>query len=160
MGSQGRVFTSVFQAVAVTAQQDLLSLLASSSVPLELIYASITQSSDAGDAQDEMLRVRIRRGMTTVGSGGTTPAMNPADPVNALVAATATCRANDTTAASAGTIVEMLEEAFNVRAGWIYMPVPEARIVCNVSTRIAINLVTTPADSLTMSGTIIWRELP
>lgn len=154
----GRVYTSVFQAVAVTAAQDLLSLLASASVPLKLISARIGQSSDAGDAQDELLRVRIRRGMTTVGSGGTTPAMNAVDPVLGGTA-TATCRANDTTAASGGTIVEMLEDTFNVRSGWIYMPVPEERIICAVSTRLAINLVAAPTDSLTMSGTIVWEEL-
>jgi len=156
----GRIYTSVFQAVAVTAAQDLLSLLATSTAPLELIYASISQSSDAGDAQDELLRIRIRRGMTTVGSGGSAPAMSPTNPRETLAAASATCRANDTTAASAGTIVEMLEETWNVRSGpWIYFPAPEARIHCDISTRVAINLPAAPADSLTMSGTIIWREL-
>lgn len=153
----GRLYTSCFQAVAVTAGQDLLSLLATSTVPLKIHYFSCGQSSDAGDAQDELLRIRFRRGMTTVGSGGSAPAMNPLD-VRELTAATATARANDTTPASIGTIVEIWEECFNVRSGYIFMPTPELRPTIGISTRGAFNLPSAPADSLTMSGTIVWEE--
>lgn len=153
-----RVFTSVFQGVSVSAAQDLLSLLASSSVPLKLISARIGQSSDFGDAQDELLRVRIRRGMTTAGSGGSAPSMYDVDK-RRNATSSATCRANDTTAASGGTIEELYEETFNVRSGWIYMPTPEERLVCAVSTRIAINLPAAPVDPLTLSGEICWMEL-
>jgi hypothetical protein len=153
----GRLYTSVVQNVAVTAAQDVLSLLASAAVPLKLHYFSLSQSSDVGDAAEELLRIRIRRGMTTVGSGGTTPAMNPVSVLES-VAATATCRANDTTAASAGTIVELWEECWNVRAPYIWLPTPEMRLSCNVSTRIAFNLPSAPADSLSVSATIVWEE--
>lgn len=153
----GRFYTSVFQAVAVTAAQDLLSLLAPAATILKVHYFSCGQSSDAGDAQDELLRIRIQRGMTTVGSGGTAPAMNPIDAQNTM-AALATARANDTTAASSGTITQIWEECFNVRSGYIYMPIPELRPTVAVSTRLAFNLVAAPSDSLTMSGTIVWEE--
>ena len=152
------LFTSVFQRVAVTAGQDLLSLLAPSTKCLKVHYFSCGQSSDFGDAQDELLPIRFQRGMTTVGSGGTTPAMNPVDPLW-TIAAGATARANDTTPASAGTIVQMTEECFNVRAGYVWMPTPAFQIIIAPSTRGAFNLPTAPADSLTMSGTIVWEEL-
>lgn len=154
----GRLYTSCFQAVAVTALQDAMSLLAASGCALKVHYFSLGQSSDSGDAQDELLRIRFRRGMTTVGSGGSAPAMNPVDATN-TTAATATCRANDTTPASAGTIVEMTEECFNVRAGYVWMPTPAMQITIAPGTRGAFNLPAAPADSLTMSGTIIWEEL-
>ncbi len=153
----GRFYTSVFQAVAVTATQDLLSLLAPSGTIIKVHYFSCGQSSDAADAQDEMLRIRIQRGMTTVGSGGTTPAMNPVEAQNTM-AALATCRANDTTAASGGTITQIWEECFNVRSGYVWMPPPGLQPTVAVSTRLAFNLVAAPADSLTMSGTIVWEE--
>lgn len=153
----GRLYTSVFQAVAVTAAQDLLSLLAPAATIIKLHYFSCGQSSDFGDAQDELLRIRIQRGMTTVGSGGSAPAMNPVDAQNTM-AALATARANDTTAASAGTITQIIEECFNVRSGYIFMPLPDYRPTIAVGTRLAFNLVGAPADSLTMSGTIIWEE--
>ncbi len=153
----GRLYTSVFQAVAVTAAQDLLSLLAPAATILKVHYFSCGQSTDAGDAQDEMLRIRIQRGMTTVGSGGSAPAMNPIDAQNTM-AALATARANDTTAASSGTITQIWEECFNVRSGYIFMPTPEMRPTVAISTRLAFNLVAAPADSITMSGTIVWEE--
>jgi hypothetical protein len=153
----GRLYTAVFQAVAVTAAQDLISLLTTAASPVRVHYFSCGQSSDFGDAQDELLRIRIQRGMTTVGSGGTVPAVNPIDAANTMAAATV-ARANDTTAASAGTITQIWEECFNVRAGYIFMPTPEMRPTIAVSTRLAFNLVAAPADSLTMSGTIVFEE--
>jgi hypothetical protein len=151
------MYSATFQAVAVTAAQDLISLLASSTVRIKLHAAYIGQSSDAGDAQDEFLRIRIRRGMTTVGSGGGT--FTPVDLGLTGTAAASTARINDTTAASAGTILEIHEECFPVRGGWVYMPTPDMRPICEVSTRIAINLPAAPADSLTMSGTVYFEEL-
>ena len=154
----GRIYTAVFEGVAVTAQQDFFAVQCTASVPVRLISCRIGQSSDAGDAQDEMLRIRIQRGMTSDGSGGGTVTPRPVD---VLVGGTAasTVRINDTTPASGGTIHVLLADVFNVRAGWIYMPVPEERIVCAVSTRIAIGLLTTPADSLTMSGALAFEEI-
>lgn len=153
----GRMYTASFAGVAVTAQQDLISILCTAATPVRLHACFIAQSSDAADAQDEQLRIRIQRGMTSVGSGGGT--MTPCDIHNTGTAAVSTARINDTTIASAGTITIVHEDAFNVRGGWVWMPTPEMRPVCVVSTRIAVGLVTTPADSLTMSGTLYFEEL-
>ncbi len=153
----GRMYSATFANVAVTAQQDLISVLCTAATPVRLHAIMIAQSSDAGDAQDEMLRIRIQRGMTTVGSGGGT--MTPCDYQNSGTAAVSTARINDTTPASSGTITIVHEDCFNVRAGWAWIATPEMRAVCTVSTRIAVGLVTTPADSLTMSGTLYFEEL-
>jgi hypothetical protein len=153
----GLMYSAVFQAVAVTAAQDLLSLLTTSACPIRLHYFSCGQGTDVGDAAEEILRIRIQRGMTTVGSGGSAPAAVPL--IRGGRAATATPRANDTTAASGGTIEQVWEENWNVRTQYIWMPTPEMRPDCDVSMRIAFNLVGAPADSLTLSGTIVWEEL-
>jgi len=153
----GRVYTAVFQAAAVSAAQDLFMLLASSTVPIKIHAIYIGQSSDAGDAQDELLRITLKRGMSTSGSGGSTPtpvALNPGDPASGV-----TAHANDTTASSGGTIVVLDEQCFNVRAGYVYVPTPEARPVVPAGGRLAVNLPTAPADALTMSGTIYFEEL-
>lgn len=153
----GLIYTSVFQAVAVTAAQDLMSLLTTSACPIKLHYFSCGQNTDFGDAQEEILRIRIRRGMTTVGSGGSAPAAVPQ--LRGGRAALSTPRANDTTAASGGTIEEVWEELWNVRTPFIWMPTPQIQPDCDVSMRIAFNLPVAPADSLTMSGTVVWEEL-
>ncbi len=153
----GRMYTATFQGVAVSVAQDLISLLATSTTKIRLHACYIGQSSDAADAQDEMLRIRIRHGMTTVGSGGGT--FTPVDLHRTGTAAGSTARINDTTAASAGTITEVHEECFNVRAGWVYIPPPDMRPICDVSVRIAVNLPAAPADPLTMSGTLYFEEI-
>ena len=153
----GLMYSAVFQAVAVTAAQDLLSLLTTAACPIKIHYFSCGQGTDVGDAAEEILRIRIQRGMTTVGSGGSTP--NEVPLLRGGRTALADARANDTTAASGGTIEQVWEENWNVRTTYIYMPTPEMRPDCGVSMRIAFNLVGAPADSLTMSGTIVWEEL-
>lgn len=153
----GLMYSACFQAVAVTAAQDLLSLLTTAACPIKIHYFSCGQGSDVGDAAEEILRIRIQRGMTTVGSGGSTPAEVPL--LRGGRTALADARANDTTAASSGTIEQVWEETWNVRAPYIWMPTPAIQADCGVSMRIAFNLVGAPTDSLTMSGTIVWEEL-
>jgi len=153
----GLMYSAVFQAVAVTAAQDLLSLLTTSACPIKVHYFSCGQTSDVGDAAEEILRIRIQRGMTTVGSGGTAPAAVPL--LRGGRTGLSTPRANDTTAASGGTIEQVWEEPWNIRAPYIWMPTPAIQVDCAVSMRVAFNLVAAPADSLTMSGTIVWEEL-
>lgn len=151
------VFIVPIDAVAVTAVQDLWSFLPATDKPIELLGAVLNQSSDAGDAQDEQLRVRIRRGFTSAGSGGSSVTAGLLDALDS--AAATTCRINDTTQASGGTIVTLLADAFNVRAGWVYRPLPEERIRCQPGVRLVIDLPAAPADSLTLSGYALIKEL-
>lgn len=153
----GRIYTAVFQAVAVTAAQDLFMLATGSTVPIKIHACFIGQSSDFGDAQDELLRIAIKRGMTVNGSGGSTPTAVPV--VSGDSATTVTVHANDTTASNTGTIVVLDEQCFNVRAGYVYVPTPSMQPTCGISSKIAFNLVGAPADSLTMSGTVYFEEL-
>jgi hypothetical protein len=152
-----RVYSMVVQAVAVTAAQDFMSVLTPAGFSGILLGAEIGQSTEFGDAADENMRVRIRRGMTTVGSGGGT--VTPVDYQNSGTASTCTGRINDTTAASAGTITECYETCFNVRAGWVWTPPPQLQFVWLPSTRIAINFPAAPVDSITFSGVLYFGEL-
>jgi hypothetical protein len=153
------MYTAVFQAVAVTAAQDLFTIITSSTAAVVVHAIYIGQSSDFGDAQDELLRIALKRGMTSNGSGGGTYTPVPLVPTDAAFGGT--CRINDTTASSGGTIVVLDEQCFNVRSGYVFVPTPEMRSVVQASTggRFAVNLVAAPADSLTVSGTIYFEEL-
>ena len=150
----GRMYSATFEEVAVTAVQDLFELVAPADSAVILHSVSISQSSDAGDAQSEMLNLLYHRGSTS-GSLGTT--VTPA-PLNLGDAAFGgTCEANNTTQSTEGTILRA--ENFNVLAGYLWQPTPEERIVISPSGRLIIELQTTPADSLTMSGTIVFEEI-
>lgn len=153
----GRLYTVQFSAVAVTAQQDLFMVAPATNRPIVIHGLFVGQSSDAGDAEDEMLRISVIRGHTTVGSGGTS--FTPIPQLALDSAAGFTARVNDTTVATAGTAVVLHADTFNVRAGYPLLLTPETRWHCTAaSTRIVVRLLTTPADSLTMSGTLLVEE--
>jgi len=42
---------------------------------------------------------------------------------------------------------------------FVYLPPPELRIVVPVGDVVVVNLNTTPADSITMSGTMYFEEI-
>lgn len=152
-----RRYAVTFSAVAVTAQQDFFEVVAPGTISCVLHSVYLSQSSDAQDAQDELLGVAIKSGQTTSGSGGSAPTPVPLDFGDAASGATA--EVNNTTKASAGTIVTHHSDTFNVRAGWNYRPTPEERVAFRGGRRLTVELLTTPADSLTMSGTLIFEEI-
>lgn len=151
------MFTVGFDAVAITAQQDLIALATASQKPIWIHEIQIFQTSDFGDAQDEILPVVVKRGATTVGSGGSSATPVATDGGSASSGVTA--RVNDTTIASGGTIVSLPRLPFNVRAGLIWVPTPSCQIYVVGSSRIVVGLTGTPADSLTCSGFMTYEEL-
>jgi hypothetical protein len=150
----GRMYSATFEQVAVTAVQDLFELVAPADSVVLLHSVTLSQSTDAGDTESEMLNLLYHRGSTS-GSGGTS--VTPA-PLNLGDAAFGgTCEANNTTQSTEGTILRA--DNFNVLAGYIWQPTPEERIVLSPSGRLIIELQAAPADSITMSGTIVFEEI-
>lgn len=143
-------YTVEFDAVAVTAQQDLIALASASTTVLELLGIVLSQNTEFGDAQEEELLLYIKRGVgSTVGSGGSS--QTPAKLETGAAAAAFTARKNDTTKMTAGTITVLHPDSWNVRTQWIFEPTPERRIFLSPSERLTLELATTPADSITMN---------
>lgn len=152
-----RLYTAVFDSVAVAAQQDLFELTAPAATGLMIHEIRIGQSSTTTGAE---LLLRLKRGTstTTSGSGGGTAtpvALCPGD-----AASVTTVEINNTTkmVVGSGTISQLLADTFNVLSGWIWLPTPEMRIVVSPSQRFTVELATTPGASLTLSGTITFEE--
>jgi hypothetical protein len=125
--------------------------------PVEIIGFFLGQSSDFGDAQAEMLPYSVIRGHTTTGSGGTTVTARPQNRSGAT--AGAVVMANNTTQATVGTPVTMHADTFNVMAGEkLWIPDSCEWEASQADTTILIRLGAAPADALTMSGTIYFRE--
>lgn len=154
------IYSVSFEKVSVTAVQDLFAIVAHASKQCVLLGFSLAVSggaADAGDAQEELLGIRIRSGQTSAGSGGSAPTPVPQDA--SLAAAGFTARVNDTTQASAGTIVTHLATALNNRAG-LDMPLTEGQqIIFGAGRRLTIELTTAPADALEISGTAWVQEI-
>ena len=153
----GRMYTAVFAAVSVTAQQDFFEVNAPADSVVVLHEINITQTSDVGDAAEEMLSLAIKSGATTSGTGGTTPTAVPMSLGDAAFGGSV--EVNNTTKALGGTIVTHYRESFNIRSGFKYLPTPETRKPLSPSARLTVELVTTPADALTMDGTITFEEV-
>lgn len=145
-----------FEGVSVSLAQDFFELTPADDRPIEIVSGEIGQYSDMGDAEEEGLRLRIIRGHTTSGSGGSTSTPRPLNPNYG--AAGFTCEINNTTIASAGSAVNMWSVPFNSRIGWFYNPVPEARIVANQASLIVVRLLAAPTDALSMSGSLVIKE--
>ncbi len=154
----GRMYSVSFENVAVTVAQDFFELTPADDKPIAIHAVHISQSTETGDAAEEMLRVSIIRGFTASGSGGSAPTAIPLNP-NAA-AAGCTAEVNNTTVANTGTSVTLHSESFNVRGGWVFMPTPECRPVASqANTTIVVRLNAAPADSVSMSGTLYLEEL-
>jgi hypothetical protein len=149
-------FGIAFAAVAATTTQDFFEYVCAASRPITILGWTIGQSTEAGDAADEQLRIELITGHSTSGSGGTTPTPFALD--GSATAALGTTEMNNTTIASAGSPVVRHADAFNVRGGHLWIPPPELRVVVAASARVVLRLNSTPADSITFSGTLWFDE--
>jgi hypothetical protein len=153
----GMMYAATFGAVAVTAAQDVFEIAAPSTKCVVIHEIVVEQSSDAGDAQAELLRIQAIRGFTTSGSGGGS-AVTPTPLENGSAAAGSVVETNNTTVATTGTTVTLFDRAFNVQIGFFWQPTPECRIVLSPSQRLVVR-IPAPADSLTMHGTMVFEEI-
>lgn len=153
-----RIYTISFEGIAVSAAQDLFMIAPIANVPIELISLELGQTTELADAEEEQLQIEIIRGNTTVGSGGAS--VTPARRDIRDSASVATCRRNDTTRATAGSPITLLQTSWNIRSPFLWMPVPEGRFRCDAGqTRITVGLDDAPADSITMYGTLVFQEI-
>ena len=152
-----RIYSVVFQAVAITASQDLFELTPADDKPIGLLGIMLGNSTDFGDAQDENLRWSVIRGFTTSGSGGTAPTPNPVGRTD--TAAGFAAEVNNTTKATTGTTKILHADAFNVRAGLAMFWTPETTPQASqADTTLLVRLEAAPADSITFDGTLYVAE--
>lgn len=152
----GRMYTVSFNAVAVTAAQDVFEITPADDKPCTIHALFLGQYSDAGDAQDELLSVRVVRGFTTSGSGGSAPTPRPANPSDS--AAGFAAEVNNTTVATTGTTHELHNDTWNVRGPYALILTPEMRWQVSQGQTSLVVRITAPADSITMNGTLYIEE--
>ena len=153
----GRVYYINFEAVAATALQDLFEILAGSGKDFEVLRLEIMQTSDVGDAAEEILGIQLKRAVGgTSGSGGSTAtpvARNKNDS-----AAGVTAEINNTTPHTSGTVTVVKRIGWNVRQALDHIFMPEDRPYIHAADRLLVALPVAPADSLTVSGCLTIAE--
>lgn len=152
-----RIYTVQFNGVAVTAQQDLFELVAPATAIVVIHDIHLSQLTDVKDAEEEMLLLLWKSGQTTTGSGGTTPTPVPAELGDAAFGGTT--KVNNTTKATAGTIVTHYAWHWNIRMPFDRIFTPETRPILSPSRRATLELATIPVDSITMGGTITFSSI-
>lgn len=156
-----RVYAVTFENVSVAAAQDLFELTPADDKPVRILglqLANVGGAADAGDAQEELWRLAIIRGHTTGGSGGSSFTPVPLDPSDA--AAGFAAEINNTTIASVGTTTTPFADGMNVRIPYQQFFTPETCPKANQgNTTIVVRLLSTPADAVSLSGTLYVEEL-
>ena len=120
----GRMYEVAWDAAtAVTAQIDVFELQPADDKPVLIHGIRIWQTSDLGDAAEEIIGLQVLRGYTTSGSGGATPTKDPKNPADTTAGFTAECR--NTTLATTTTAKVLFGDAWNVRMPYTYTFNPE-----------------------------------
>ncbi len=156
----GRVYTVVVSGVASPATTfDFFELIPATGKPLRLRRILITQTSEP-TTEEEQIALTVSRGNTTSGSGGSTPTPSPVCPTDA--ASGFTVETMNTTIATAGTEVKLVETAWNTRAGLdlAFAPeeCPEVGATGATLDRLLVRSAA-PTDAVTIRATCWVEEL-
>jgi hypothetical protein len=157
-----RMYPVVFENIAISTAVDLWDIAPATNKPIRLHgfnLSNVGGTADAGDAQEELLRLRIVRGLATVGSGGTAVSAAPGN-TTGDANWSFTARTNDTTVAvvGAGSTIECFADGWNVRVPYAQIFTPEQMgWITAGDTRLCIRLMAAPADAVNCSGTA-WIE--
>jgi hypothetical protein len=142
-------------------QQDFFEILAASNRVVRLHAIELEQTTEVGDAQEEGLAIILKRGVGSVtsGSGGSTGNPSALDAGDTAFAGTVEINNTTKMAVGSGTIVFIGNWAWNVRIPFLKLFTPELRPLIKGGDRLAVELATTPADSITLSANIWFEEL-
>jgi len=153
------MYTIQTNGVTLDEIRDFFEILAPTDGIVKIHGFSLLQTSDVGDAAEEILRLQTIRGegSVTSGSGGSTPTAAPVDGGDAAFGGTV--EANNTTAmvAGSGTLVTLEQFGWNVRIPMMHWWTPETRPVITPGERWVLNSPGDTVDPLTFSSTL-WLE--
>jgi hypothetical protein len=157
-----RRYSVAFENVAIVAVQDLFEITPAANKPVRLLalfLSNVGGAADAGDAQEELLRIAIRRVPATItsGSGGSAPTPRLVDPSDAAAGLTAEVN-NTTQATSSGTIETLHPDGWNIRVPYSLIFTPEMQHEAINGQLLVVSLLNAPADSVNCSGVLYVEE--
>lgn len=148
-------YSAPIDALAFTTATDVFECTVPSTCRMEVMEMDLCQTTDLGDAQEEVLRIGCYRG-ATAGSTGTALTEQPFVDSNDGAARVAVV-ANRGTASTGGTLLGII--GWNIRIPMEKLWLPELRPIAEISTVLTFRLLSAPTDSITVSGTLYWREM-
>ena len=152
------LFAANFSAQAITTATDLFEMTPAADRAAIIYGLSLGQTTDLGDAAEEVLMVGLYRDVTA-GSAGT--ANTEYNYTNAAVGAPTMATRSLGTASTGGTLIDIIP--WNIRIPLLWIPVPEMRPkFSNIAAEGPVScfrLIGAPTDSLTVSAVLYWAEL-
>lgn len=153
------IYAANISATAITTATDIAELTPAVDRPIIVYGLVVGQTTDLGDAQEEVLMIGLYRD-ATAGSGGT--AATEYAYTNTASAGAATCAVRFVgTASTGGTLIDIIP--WNIRIPLMWFPIPEMRpkfsnIAAEGPTS-TFRLIAAPADSITASIVVYWAEI-
>lgn len=159
-----RVYVLTLGAVSVSAAISLVQVVTGAKAPLQIIRATVSQSSSTTSTQQ---RVQLNKKKTTAATvTSQTPALlGPStDPAANAVGGTALSGVN---ASAEGTDdVVSFQDVFNYLNGWIFLPTPKEYLFVDVGGVTAainggmvIKLPSAPGSAVTLVSNLVFEEL-
>lgn len=151
----GFVYSVTDDAVAVTGAIDIIEGTVAADFPVWLHLLEVLQTTDLGDAAEEVIRIAVLKGVTS-GSGGTAATENPLTSSANPTAQNAVTTFR-TTGSTGGTRLWAI--GWNIRIPTVWAPLIEHRPRIDSSDDpYSFRLIAAPADSITCSATHVWEE--
>jgi hypothetical protein len=154
------IYGAEINAAAVTTATDLFQITPVADRPVVIYSLVAGQTTDLGDAAEEILLIGLFRDVTA-GSGGTAETeygYSNAAISNASSAAVLTLNSSISTG---GTLIDIIP--WNIRMPLIWEPIPELRPkLSNLAAEgpaHSFRLLAAPTDSITVSAVLKWAEL-
>jgi len=141
----------------------LISIRPATTCALEILRAWVGQTANATSAQQRVQLLRQAAALPTVVSE-TPEKMKEGDPVSQIVGGTAlaagTCGIN-ASAEGAGTKTPILEDAFNVLNGWLWVATPAETIILSPGSAnvFSLFLPVAPPSTANWAFGLTYREL-
>lgn len=149
----GRMFVAQFSGSAETATTGLIELNNGSDRVSIIHEWSLSQGTELGDAEEEMLLLRVEKGVTPGTAGASTTPV----PLDAGDAASASTFEYSQGTSSGGNILQSIY--WNIRVPIQQIYTPETRPVLGPSEVFVVELASAPTDSVTIGGYLIWEEI-
>ncbi len=155
----GRKYQASVAPAAQAAAHDLFEILAASTHIILIHEWEVWQTSDLGDAAEEVLTVEEVYGIGSVtsGSGGSSPNKEPMEEGDA--ASDATVEGANTTRMVVGSgTLRTIRHGWNIRMPYRHIYAPEQRPVIAPSNRWTLGWAA-PTDAITVGGRVMWEEI-
>lgn len=158
-------YTINMSAQTVVADESLICLRAATAWSSRASLLTILEArvSQQGTSTSQELGIIIGQKVSAFGTfTSTTPSPlqvgGVASGITGSTSVAAASAGTDASAEGAGAVTNIITDAFNNLNGWLYVPVPEARIVVGPDLAIVLKLVGTPTTLTGWNATLTFLE--